>query len=418
MRTSNIYYNRLYLLTFTAIITILVISTIPQACAEDNVISYQLANEYDGDYTYTLTISVPQSLNEHYQELNHLCLFDFNYPKFITPFAVQPIAECLRQIYVDDEAFTNQVLTIVHQIPYEITAPVYYPAETIIMNKGDCDLLSLIAASILKAGGLEVVLFRYSDEPHMNIGVHLTQPPQNTRTQVFSAKYENKTYYIAECTSTDWQNGWRVGECPKILQNASVVIINTKYCEQTAPAQIYANIEKPDLIPPIPIEPPTFPSIPLPATPNTPIPTPSTAPFVPPSNLTATPAPTPSNQPLRPEETPTLNPTVTPDPTPTATANASPIVTPTQEPIQTASPSTAPATIPTLIPSPEITYGPTIHGTQTTASNLTAEPTNTQITTTQPTQQQAQITDPIYDLTVAGIIITLLTGIILLKKMK
>ena len=154
--------------------------------------------------------------------------------------------------------FTNQVLTLVHQIPYEITAPVYYPVETLTINKGDCDLFSLTAASILKAGGIDVVLLRYLNESHMNIGVHLNQTPHNTRTPVFSVKYENTSYYVAECTSTNWQNSWRVGECPINLQNASVVIINTTHHEQETPGQVIANIENNNI---------TSPTLPLPPTP-------------------------------------------------------------------------------------------------------------------------------------------------------
>ncbi len=399
MRMPSLHFNCLFSLALVASIIFVAISTVPQTSAQDNIMSYQLANLSDGSYTYTLSVTVPQSLNEHYQGLNHLCWFDFNYPKFVTPYAVKPIADCLRQIYVDDETFTNQVLTLVHQIPYEITAPVYYPTETITMNKGDCDLFSLIAASILKAGGLDVVLFRYVNESHMNIGVHLTQIPQNTRTPVFSAKYENLSYYIAECTSTDWQNGWRVGECPKSLQNASIVIISTTHCEQTAPTQVAASIENTNPpAPPIIIPIPTFSPTPLPTTPDAPISTPSPAPSVPPPDSMFIPTPIPTS----------------PSPYPDETA----IPNPTQEPTQTASPLVTLTPVPTPVPT-EATYNPTPTCPPTNASIPTVEPTNPIASTPQPTQQQTLTSNTIYTISIIGIIITaIISAAILLKKTK
>jgi hypothetical protein len=406
MKMPSLHFNRLFLVALTASIIFAIISAVPQTSAQDNIMSYQIANPDDGSYTYTLNVAIPQSLIEYYQGLSHLCWLDFNYPKFVTPYAVQPIADCLRQIYVDDEAFTNQVLTLVHQIPYEVTAPVYYPAETLAMNKGDCDLFSLIAASILKAGGIDVVLFRYINEPHMNIGVHLTQTPQNTRTPVFSAKYENITYYIAECTSTDWQNGWRVGECPKSLQNASVAVINTTKCEQTAPIQIVATIENINPIsPPVPI-PPTF------------TPTPSPDSFSLPPDPTFTPTPTPVIPSPHPDKTPTPNPTKTPSPTPTATSSPSLTPNPTQKPIQTAPPSATLTPAPTPASATDTIYDPAPTCTPTSMPTATVEPTNPLTNTPQPIQQQAQTTNTLYTVTVTGVIITIITAAVLLKKTK
>jgi hypothetical protein len=48
-------------------------------------------------------------------------------------------------------------------------------------------------------------------------------------------------YYMAECTGGDWQEGWRVGECPDDLQNATVQVITLENCEQSAPGQVSAS---------------------------------------------------------------------------------------------------------------------------------------------------------------------------------
>jgi hypothetical protein len=173
----------LSILSIFALVSVMFIVVVPQSLAADTSISYQLVSMDDGAFTHTLNVVVPQSLLEFYNERSHISATDGDFPKFVTPYALQPIADRLREIYPDDETFTNGVLTIIHQIPYEIITPAYYPVETLVMGKGDCDMLSVIAASILKAGGLDVVLLHYTSEEHMNLGVHLSQPPQNADHQ-------------------------------------------------------------------------------------------------------------------------------------------------------------------------------------------------------------------------------------------
>jgi len=133
------------------------------------------------------------------------------------------------------------VLMIVHQIPYEETLPAKYPVETIVENKGDCDLFSYIAASIMKAGGLDVVLLYYESKSHMNIGVQLSHVPYDARSQAYYVTYNGIRYYVAECTGDNWKNGWRVGECPDDLKHVSVQVITLENCEQWAPGQVSAS---------------------------------------------------------------------------------------------------------------------------------------------------------------------------------
>lgn len=60
-----------------------------------------------------------------------------------------------------------------------------YPVEVIVENEGDCDLLSFVAASIMMAGGLDIVLLYYESQKHMNVGVNLTHAPEDARTAVY-----------------------------------------------------------------------------------------------------------------------------------------------------------------------------------------------------------------------------------------
>jgi hypothetical protein len=164
-----------------------------------------------------------------------------DFAKFVTPYALKPIADSLKQIYADDEDFVNGVLMIVHQIPYEETKPPKYPVETIVEDKGDCDVFSYVAASIIIAGGLNAILLYYQNESHMNIGVNLSHEPNHVNKRVDYVMHNGARFYVAECTGDNWQSGWRVGECPDSLKNASLQVLTLENCEQTAPGQVSAS---------------------------------------------------------------------------------------------------------------------------------------------------------------------------------
>ena len=173
--------------------------------------TYELLDHPDS--RYLLTVSLTSSLYDYYQSEDHEIYSTGDLAKFVTPTSLLPIADSLWSIYSSDEDFANGVLMIVHQIPYEESTPQSYPVETIVENEGDCDLLSFIAASVMKAGGLDVVLLYYETRSHMNIGVNLSHEPQDARSALYYHIYDGKRYYVAECTGGNWENGWRVGEC-------------------------------------------------------------------------------------------------------------------------------------------------------------------------------------------------------------
>ncbi|MEM3696318.1 MAG: Ig-like domain-containing protein [Candidatus Bathyarchaeia archaeon] len=226
------------------LITIMVLLTFfylfPCCQAEAYSVSYQILNEPNGSTYYRLNVTIQQSLYDYYRGKSHALNSEADFAKFVTPYALKPIADKLWEIYSDDEDFANGVLMIVHQIPYEVTEPAKYPIETMVENKGDCDLFSFIAASIMKAGGLEVVLLYYEKEAHMNVGVSLSHTPYDARRQVYYITYNNIKYYIAECTGY-FQDGWRVGECPDSLKQASAEIITLENCERSSPGQVSAS---------------------------------------------------------------------------------------------------------------------------------------------------------------------------------
>jgi len=187
--------------------------------------------------TYRLTLSITHSLHEYYQQKNHQ-LTQNNFASFVTPYALALVAADIRNIFLDDEDFVNAVLMLVHQIPYQIVEETMYPAETIVANRGDCDLFSYVAASLIKSQDMDVVLFYYEHESHMNIGVNLQNPPRDAQSTITYVEYGGTRYYMAECTGGDWRNGWGVGECPPELEGAQVTVVTLEDCEQIAPGQV------------------------------------------------------------------------------------------------------------------------------------------------------------------------------------
>jgi len=227
-------------LTTTLTLSILLIMLLaPSFCSAANYsYTYQILDQPGGSTYYGLTVSVTPSLYNYYQSKDHDVYSYDDLARFVTPDALRPIANNLWSIYSDEEDFANGVLMIVHQIPYKEIDPQKYPVETIVENEGDCDLFSFIAASIMKAGGLDVVLLLYEEQSHINIGVYLTNPPNDARFTVHYFPYDGKQYYVAECTGGDWENGWRVGEYPDEFKDASAEIIPLENCEQTSPGQV------------------------------------------------------------------------------------------------------------------------------------------------------------------------------------
>jgi hypothetical protein len=75
----------------------------------------------------------------------------------------------------------------------------------------------------------------------MNIGVHLSNAPQDCRDSVYYVTNDDTRYYIAECTGGNWREGWRVGECPPDLKQVSAEVVTLEDAEQMAPGQVSAS---------------------------------------------------------------------------------------------------------------------------------------------------------------------------------
>ncbi len=218
-----------------------------QAETQNYTASFLLLNRPDGDKTYELNITIPQTLYQYYVMQNHALYSNDDFPKFVSPYALEPIADRLWQIYNNTEDFTNGVLELVHQIAYKEIIPGKYPVETLVGGNGDCDLFATIAASILEAAGIPTVLLYYREQQHMEIGVDLGSAPTEARVDTFSVNVQNVSYYIGECTGGKWREGWRIGETPIEYQNVTAEIITLGGIEQTSIGQVGASLRELDL---------------------------------------------------------------------------------------------------------------------------------------------------------------------------
>ena len=235
-------HRKIFVISFTLSLLLLLSNN---CYAETYSHSYRLLDSPDGSTAYNLTISVTETLYDYYVSQDHN-LYSYNFSKFVTPNAVQPIADDLWSIYSKTEDFANGVLMMMHQIPYVESSPQKFPVETLTENEGDCDLFSLTAASIMTAGGLDVVLLLMENYDHMMLGVHLTDKPKDARTQIFYYEHEGKKYYVAETTGDNWETGWRVGECHESLQMAAAQIFPLDDCEKTSPGQVSSSYMMPN----------------------------------------------------------------------------------------------------------------------------------------------------------------------------
>ena len=221
------------------IVILLLVLVIPISVADNYKRTLDIEMQY-GLVNCDFHFSIPFSLYEYYKGKTFDIDDHTDYSMFVTPDAVKPIADDLRNLTLDssrsDREFANAVLSLVHQIPYA-DCEIMYPVETIVENFGKCDTLSFLAASIMKAGGLDVVLFYFIEAHHINVGVHLSDAPCTTWWWLPATGFEfyGKTYWVAECTPA---MDWRVGDLPPLLEGEQPWIITLENCEKTSPGQV------------------------------------------------------------------------------------------------------------------------------------------------------------------------------------
>lgn len=203
------------------------------------------------EFTYKIYVSVPPSLYDYYHSKSHSLSCISDYQTYVTPDAVKPIAKNIWSAIPDtqyrEEQFANAVLMVAQQFTF-IKSSVKYPVETIVEGVGDCDVLTLLSASIMKAADLDVVLLYYknANAVHMNLGVHLPNSPVFHRLKASPTYYEynGRKYWVAECTPG---GKWRVGDQPQNLLNAKPIIIPLNRNALDEPGHVFSSLNKPPL---------------------------------------------------------------------------------------------------------------------------------------------------------------------------
>ncbi len=141
-------------------------------------------------------------------------------------------SQCINQS--DDEEVINALLSFTQGITYksEVLDRAKYPLETL-MDKGDCEDLSIFFGSIVESLGYEaIILCVIVNDPsegsfgHACVGVHLNftpnQHPDYPPSTYFDAAEDSNQYWI--CETTD--QGWMVGQLPPYFSFVGYAFIN------------------------------------------------------------------------------------------------------------------------------------------------------------------------------------------------
>ncbi len=178
-----------------------------------NSVQYEgvIVRKFDiGNYTLHTRISTRRYL--YYKFLAR----PSNLSEYITPeeSEIKELALTLREQMPEDSKFAQAVLELVHQLDYEqdITAfNTKFPLETLAEGSGDCEDLSLLAVSLLRAGGLKACLVDFGN--HTGCAVALN------RGKGYYFAWKGEKYFYMETSK-----GWKIGELPGQLQKPAKLI--------------------------------------------------------------------------------------------------------------------------------------------------------------------------------------------------
>jgi hypothetical protein len=182
------------------------------------------------------TITIPQDSLNYWQSLTHPSAvtqyssgqYSIDFSQFVDARSMQNTASGVASYaQFGEEDVADTVLSFVQGTGYVSNSytvqHTLYPVETLTMG-GVCDDLSVLYASIMIALGFHVIFLYYpnttdlggSPTSHVEVGVHLTAPPEHTMLGNYTYHTINGLdYYVAETTSTRWL----VGDLPPSLKD-------------------------------------------------------------------------------------------------------------------------------------------------------------------------------------------------------
>ncbi len=177
-----------------------------------------------GGYTWTLSLSIPESLYEYYKSKDRISTVD--YSVYVTHpddddylgTIVQEFNRIAQEEGYSEKEKINLILTFVQSLPYSsdsITTAFdeypRYPIETLVDYGGDCEDTSILTASFLDALYYEVVLVNLPD--HMGVGVEV-------EAYGIYWDHDGSRYFYLETTG----EGWEIGEIPEEYEGATAYI--------------------------------------------------------------------------------------------------------------------------------------------------------------------------------------------------
>ncbi|MBI4919019.1 transglutaminase domain-containing protein [archaeon] len=148
---------------------------------------------------------------------------------------IKQIAESVTKFSNSPEEKARVILDFVHQMVYDKTIEdkgmpdyVRYPLETLVERNGDCEDLTILAASLMKAVGINVALIHIpalpsEDAGHLALGV-------NGDFSGSAYTVDKKRFFYTETTGTQWLSStstWKIGQIPDDYKDrqANILII-------------------------------------------------------------------------------------------------------------------------------------------------------------------------------------------------
>ncbi len=187
----------------------------PTASSGDLLPAETFSWRYD-NRNWELTMQIPEYLYLYYTRMERAPVEDYSiyvtHPKddqdVTGPLAAELKDLAVRQGYSAEET-VNFTASFVQNLRYRLEDEEYpnYPVETLVDKAGDCEDTAILAAALLDAMGYDTVLIRFTsavegEAGHMAVGVAVTGVSGGS-----SYRYDGRTYYYLETTSTSWELG-------------------------------------------------------------------------------------------------------------------------------------------------------------------------------------------------------------------
>ena len=185
---------------------------------------------------WELTMQIPEYLYLYYTRMERAPVEDYSiyvsHPKddqdVTGPLAAELKNLAVRQGYSAEET-VNFTASFVQNLRYRLEDEEYpnYPVETLVDKAGDCEDTAILAAALLDAMGYDAVLIRFTsavegEAGHMAVGVAVTGVSGGS-----SYRYDGRTYYYLETTSTSWELGEMPPDVSSKFQGTSDGIYET-----------------------------------------------------------------------------------------------------------------------------------------------------------------------------------------------